>query len=244
MSLVTIEPHGDVALVRGDRPPANAMNLELLADLVAALDELAADRPGAVVLAGRPGYFSAGVDLKLAPTLTAEQQAEMVAGINRMAIGWYGFPRPVVAAVDGHAIAGGLVLAMAADHRVAGQTGKLGLTELRAGIPYPAAALGVVAAELAPPVVRRLVLGAELIDPAQALEWSVVDELAPEGAVVDRALAVATDLAATPRATYTRVKEQLRGAKVAELEAAAAADPLLRGWLDSETAAAAASRLG
>jgi enoyl-CoA hydratase len=149
-----------------------------------------------------------------------------------------------VAAVDGHAIAGGLVLAMCADVRIAGPGGKLGLTELRAGVPYPAAAIGVCAAELAAPVARRLVLRAELFDTARALEWSILDEVVAEGQVVERALEVAADLASAPAATSARIKEQLRGATTAELEAAAAADPLLDGWLSSETAAAAASRLG
>src|SRR3982074_2991313 len=134
---VSIEPRGDIALVRIDRPPANAMDGELLAEAVAMQERLAADAPAAVVITGREGFFSAGVDLKLAPTLDAEAQVAMVDGINRMAAGWYGFPRPVVCAVNGHAIAGGLIPALCGDHRVAGTGGRLGLTEGRAGVPSP-----------------------------------------------------------------------------------------------------------
>ena len=72
----------------------------------------------------------------------------MVHGINRLFGGWYGFPRPLVCAVNGHAIAGGLILALCGDHRIGATQGKLGVTELRAGIPYPAAAMLVVKAEL------------------------------------------------------------------------------------------------
>src|SRR4051794_37572374 len=97
-----------------DRPPANAMNPALLSALVEVLDELRADAPEAVVITGRPGFFSSGVDLKLVPDMVLATQREMVDLLNRMAIGWYGFPRPVVAAIDGHAIAGGMVLAMCA----------------------------------------------------------------------------------------------------------------------------------
>lgn len=242
--LVKVEPYGEVAVVRMSRPPANAMNPELLSGLCEAADELKLDAPGAVVLAGRPGFFSSGVDLKLVPEMSAAVQREMVGLLNRMVIAWYGFPAPVVAAIDGHAIAGGLVLAMCADHRVAGAKGKLGLTELRAGVPYPVAALELCRAELTAPVARRVVLGAELFDSAQALEWSVIDEIATDVAVLDRALEVAERFAAAPPITFEHVKAQLRGAKVAELEAAAATDPLLNGWLGPEAAAAAVELLG
>ena len=155
---VTVEAHDDLAVVRIDRPPANALDLQLLKEGHAALAELEASAPGAVVIVGRDGFFSAGVDLKLAPALDADGQRAMVEGINRMFAGWYAFPRPVVCAVNGHAIAGGLILALCGDYRVGPAEGRFGLTELRVGIPYPAAAMTVVRAELAPPVARRLAL--------------------------------------------------------------------------------------
>lgn len=96
MGLVTIEHDGDVAVVRIDRPPANAMSPELLDAVTAALDELERDEPAAVVLTGRPGFFSAGADLKLVPDLDTAGQCHMVEGINRMAAGFYGLMRPVV----------------------------------------------------------------------------------------------------------------------------------------------------
>ncbi|MDX6698669.1 MAG: enoyl-CoA hydratase [Solirubrobacteraceae bacterium] len=244
--MISVEARGDVALVTIDRPPANAMDLELLAAGHDVLAELAADDPGAVVLAGRPGFFSAGLDLKLAPTLDAAGQRDMAAAINRLFAGWYAFPRPVVCAVTGHAIAGGLILALCADHRVGATEGRLGLTELRAGIPYPAVAMTVVQAELAPPVARQLVLRARLYEPPEALELDLVDELAAPDDVVPRALEVAAELAALPHFAYGEIKRQLRGPAIAAAEAALAApaDPATdAGWLSEETAAAAAATL-
>src|SRR5215217_1248733 len=124
---IHVEAHGEVALVRVDRPPANAMDLELLAEGAAVLDELTQAAPGAVVLTGRDGFFSAGVDLKVAPTLAPDAQRAMVEGINRLFAGWYALPRPLVCAVNGHAIAGGLILALCGDYRVCATEGKLGL---------------------------------------------------------------------------------------------------------------------
>lgn len=244
--LVRVEAKGDVALVTVDRPPANAMDLELLAAGADVVELLAAQEPGAVVLAGREGFFSAGLDLKLAPTLDAAGQREMAAGINRLFARWYSFPRPVVCAVTGHAIAGGLILALCGDHRVGATAGRMGLTELKAGIPYPAVAMAVVRAELAPAVARRLVLRAELFEPPQALELGLVDELAAPADVVPRALAVAEEMAALPRFAYSAIKRQLRGDTIAAAEAAltAVADPATDpGWLSEETAAAAAATL-
>jgi enoyl-CoA hydratase/carnithine racemase len=168
----------------------------------------------------------------------------MVDGINRLFLAWYSFPRPVVCAVNGHAIAGGLILALCGDHRVGAGVGKLGLTELRAGIPYPAAAMAIVRAELAAPTVRVLALQAELIEAGpQAVDLGLLDELCASDLLLERSLHVAGALAELPRGAYTRVKEQLRGETVAELERVVADDPMRSEWFGDESAAASAAIL-
>lgn len=240
-----IERRGEIAIVRLDRPPANAMDQELLADARAAHDELLAAGPAAVVVTGRPGFFSAGVDLKLAPTLDRDGQRALVEGINRTFLDWYSFPRPVVAAVNGHAIAGGLILALCADHRVGNGEGKLGLTELRAGIGYPLAAITVVKAELSPPAARELTLRADLVDQPAGIDLELLDEIVDPEALEERALAVAEELAALPREAYARVKEQVRGDTIAALRARLdrGEDPMLSAWLGDESAQASAAIL-
>jgi enoyl-CoA hydratase len=242
---VTVEAHGELAVVRIDRPPANALDLQLLDEGHAALAELEASRPGAVVLVGRDGFFSAGVDLKQAPTLDHDGQSAMVEGINRLVAGWYGLSRPMVCAVSGHAIAGGLILALCGDYRVGPAEGRFGLTELRVGIPYPAAAMAVVRAELSPPAARRLTLQAQLVGPERALELGVLDELAASGQVLARALEVAGALAALPGGAYSTVKRQLRGPTIAALRDIVdrRSDPMLGAWLTEETPQAAARTL-
>jgi enoyl-CoA hydratase len=245
MRFVSIEEHDDVAVVRVDRPPANAMDPGLLADAVAATEELAAAEPGAVVLTGRPGFFSAGADLKVVPTLDADGQRAMVDGINGLCMAWYGLPRPVVCAVNGHAIAGGLVFALCADYRVAAADGRYGLTELRAGVPYPTMAIAVVAAELSAPAARRLVLRADLVDAADLRELGAFDEVVPNDEVLDRALVVARDLGALPSSAYAATKRRLRAptlALAARLQAGEA-DPLGDAWTDADTASRAAAIL-
>jgi enoyl-CoA hydratase len=230
---LSIRHEGQIAVVQIDRPPANAMDRALLAEGHALIEELLAAPPAAVVITGLPGFFSAGVDLKLAPKLDERGQREMVAGINRLFCDWYCFPRPVVAAVTGHAIAGGLILALCADFRIGAEnTGRFGLTELKAGIPYPAVAMQVVRAELAPGVARRLVLGAGLAGAEEALELGLLDELV-SGDPLPRALELARELASMPAAAYALVKQQLRGETMAAARRAVADedDPMLGGWL-------------
>ena len=242
---IRVEDEAGVALVRIDRPPANAMDLELLQESHALIRELRSAEPAAVVLTGREDFFSAGVDLKVAPALGPEEQRAMVDGINRMFAGWYSFPRPVVCAVNGHAIAGGLILALCGDRRIGARRGKLGLTELRAGIGYPAVAMAVVQAELTPQAARRLVLDAGLVEPDEALALGAMDELRGAHEVVPRALKVAAELAALPRATYSRVKQQLRGAAIAAIERVirSGSDPMLAGWVSDEAGQASAAIL-
>jgi len=243
---LTIEQRDGVAVVRIDRPPANALDAQLLDEGHRCLQELAEGPPGPVVLTGREQFFSAGMDLRVVPTLTAQEQREVVTGINRLFASWYGLERPVVAAVNGHAIAGGLILALCADYRV-GTTGpgRLGLTELKAGIPYPAVAMAVVRAELTPPVARDLILRARLVDSDEAQSLGVLDELV-DGDPVPRALQIAQELAALPQAAYAQIKYQLRGDTIAATRAVLSdeSDPLLRGWLGDETRDASASALG
>jgi enoyl-CoA hydratase len=243
-SHVTVEARGQLAVVRLDRPPANALNLEVLAELEQAREGLAADPPGAVVVTGRERFFSAGVDLKLVPTWSPEDQRAMVQGINDLVLGWYGYPRPVVAAVTGHAIAGGMVIALCADYRVGAREGKLGLTELRAGVPYPVGAISLVRAELSPAVARALVLRAHLVEPEEALRLGLVDELAGPDEVVERACDVAEQMAQFGGDAYERTKLALRGDALARIRAAVdAGDPLLDSWLGEGAEASAASLL-
>src|SRR2546429_9077942 len=107
---VTVEARGDIALVRIDRPPANAMDRELLGEAIATQEQLAADEPAAVVITGREGFFSAGGALKLPPPPLAEGQVANVDGINRLEGGWDRVPPPGVWAPHRGATAGGLDL--------------------------------------------------------------------------------------------------------------------------------------
>jgi enoyl-CoA hydratase len=124
------------------------------------------------------------------------------------------------------------VLALCTDIRIASSAGRYGLTEVKVGVPYPQAAIGVVAAELAPHAARLLALGNELIGAEDCLRLGIFDEIVAPDEVLSRSLELAVSLAALPPEVYARTKLDLRGAVSARLRAAAAEDPLLARWVD------------
>jgi enoyl-CoA hydratase/carnithine racemase len=150
----------------------------------------------------------------------------VVDGVNRLITAWYGFPRPVVTAVNGHAVAGGLIFALCGDLRYGVSIAKLGLTEVSVGIPYPVAAIAVAKAEVPRKMVRRLVLGGELIAPGEAHAAGLLDEIVDDDALIGGSLEAARRLAAHPRSAYATVKRQLRGDVLDEIAARAEHDPL------------------
>lgn len=231
MSYLTLADSDGITTVMLDRPPANAITVEVLGELVGALEQLAAEPPRAIVLAGREGFFSAGVDLKAVPGYGPAEQRQMVEGINGMAIATYGMPCPVVGALTGHAIAGGLVLALCCDVRIASTAGRYGLTEVKVGVPYPQAAIITVRAELPPHAARRLALGNALTDAHECVSLGAFDEAVSPETVVSRAHEIASGLAAMPADVYTRTKRDLRDETLAQMQAGAANDPLLDSWV-------------
>jgi enoyl-CoA hydratase len=226
MGHVTTRDHDGVVVLTLDRPPANALDVETLEAIVAAAQPLLDDPPAALVLAGRPGFFSAGLDLKAIPGYGPDEYRRLVDGVNEMALGVYALPCPVVCAITGHAIAGGFVLAMCGDQRIAASDGRYGLTEAKVGVPFPQAAIGVVQAELAPSAVRALALSGRLVDAETCRRLGAFDEVVAPDAVLDRALEVARELAALNRGTYAHIKAQLRGATAERLRGAD--EPLLQ----------------
>jgi enoyl-CoA hydratase/carnithine racemase len=185
------------------------------------------------------------VDLKTVPYFGAADQRRMVGALNRAFHGVYSCALPVVAAINGHAIAGGLVLALCCDWRIAAEVPFLtGLTEVRVGVPFPVGAMEVVRQELRPEIARRLVLSGQNITARSGLEAGLFDEMVENEALLARALASAHEFAALPRAAFAASKRQLRGRACEVIEAAiAGAEPLLNGWLSRETADAAAAVL-
>lgn len=221
--------HGGVALVRLARPPVNALDLPTIEALEAAFAALARERPRGLVLSGAGGVFSAGVDTRAFASYRGQEKADMVRAITRMVAQLYGLPFPCVAAMGGHALGGGLVLALACDLRLAvdGQA-RMGLTEARAGVPFPAGPLEVIRAELSPELLRRLTLTSAVVGQAELLNAGVLDRLVPAESLEAEAVTAAGELAEQP--AFALVKDQLRRPAQERLAALVASgdDPLIQ----------------
>jgi enoyl-CoA hydratase/carnithine racemase len=232
MRLVESSDQDGIRVLAIARPPVNAIDLALVRALGDVLVETAGARNcRGVVLTGGEGIFCAGIDVKTVPHYDAPTRQEMIRGINRTILGLYGLDKPTVAAIGGHALGGGLVLALACDFRLAAAGHyRLGLTEITAGIPFPAGPMTVVLAELDHSAARSLVLSGQVFEPTAPSAAAFLDELVEPERLRDAAVARAASLAAAP--AYAVVKRQLKAEALRRLERIVAddADPLLRTW--------------
>ena len=244
---IHIERVSQIAVLRIDRPPANAIDLNLAGEFADLLEAIETDDGiSAVVITGTGSCFSAGLDLKLVPSYDREQQQEMVMRVNRLFGGIYALPVPTIAAVNGHSIAGGVILMLACDYRVGAEGDyKIGLAEARVGVPFPVAAMAIVQSELSHPVARRMVLTARNSTPREAMSMGVLDDLHPSDRLLTRAIETAQEMATLPRTVYGRIKRNLRAAALARIEDAITNrnEPMLESWLSTETLAASAEAL-
>lgn len=209
--MIHTETRDAITILRIDHGRANALDTELLGQMVQALGDAEADGARGIVLTGTGAIFSAGVDLLQLMDGGPDYIEEFVGSLSGGLLRLFQCPLPVVAAINGHAIAGGCILATACDHRVmVDGRGKIGLTELAVGVPLPAAGLEIAASVIPRHHLRSLLYSARLVSAEQALEYGLVDEVAPAEAVVERAVAVAARLADVPPAAFSLTKQQLQ----------------------------------
>ncbi len=234
---VHLQPLGEGVLeVRLDRAPVNALNPAFLATIRDRLQDVERDASvRAVVLTGAGRTLSGGMDLKELQGFSDADQAAMVEGLNSTYARLYGFPRPVIVAAHGAAIAGGLFFVLVSDYRVAGERAVFGLAEVRVAVRFPVGPLAIAASELSPSACRRLMLGGRNHDAAAALGMGIVDEVVPAEQVMERAVAVARDYATIAPQTFAAVKRQLRAAVLDRVAQAQRSDPMLAGWFTGET---------
>jgi enoyl-CoA hydratase/carnithine racemase len=247
INAIQIEKNNNIAVLRIDRPPANAIDLTLAGEFENALVEINESSDiGTLIITGEGSCFSAGLDLKALPSYDRAQQQAMVMAVNQMFGRLYGLPVPTIAAVNGHAIAGGVILALACDYRVGAEGDyKLGLAEARVGVAFPVAAMAIVKSELAPAVAKTMVLTARNYSPREAVASGVLDELQPADRLLERAIEVAREMAALPRSTYWPIKRSLRSHARALIDDAISNrnEPMLDSWLNEETRKASAEAL-
>ena len=246
MNTLKIAHSEGIAVVTFARPPVNAMDSASLEELTSTFERLADDATvKAAVLTGEGNAFSAGLDLKTVPNLDLAGQHRLIAALNDSFGTLYAWPKPLVAAVNGHAMAGGLVAALCADWRVAANVPlKASLAEVRVGVKLPVAALQVAIGALAPPTARRMVLFSEIVDVASALSLGVFDESVPADLLLPQAFDRARRFAALPPQAFATTKRELRALALARIaDARAGSEPRYSDWIGEETKVAARGAL-
>jgi enoyl-CoA hydratase len=236
---------GGVRVLTLARPPANALDDHMLVALDSAV--AAADRDDAVralLIRAEGAFFCGGFDLR-APRRTGERVREMVELYRDSHRRLLSIPKPTIAVVQGHAVAGGLVLALACDHRFAA-TGdyRVGLNETAIGAAFPPVAFEIVRLRLTHAACTELLLGAETSGAEMLVRLGVVRELSPPNALEDVALACARRLAAHPRELYAHTKRALVADALARIDAVSSATELEIAalWSTDESRAARAAQ--
>jgi enoyl-CoA hydratase len=191
MSVVEFERRGDVALVTLNRPEArNAISPEVSQTMAAVLDEIEADTNlRAVVLTGAGEVFSAGADLKVVAQGRANEIARGKG--NFAGIVTRDFPKPIIAAVNGPALAGGCEIVLACDLVVAAETARFGIPEVKRGLMAAAGGLFRLPKRIPLAIALELAMTGDPIDAQRALELGLVNRVVPTDRVVDEAMALA-----------------------------------------------------
>lgn len=193
--------------IRMAHPGKNAVSSELLSWLGGEIEK-AGSEP--ILLTGAGDAFCAGLDLKEVAQLDASGMERFLRAFDRIVARLFDHPAPVVCAINGHAIAGGAVLALCCDWRVATKEprARIGINEVALGACYPPVTMRVVLQRVAVEHRERIILGAGLVNTADALALGLIDELADDVEAAAKARLEA--LSAHPRASYAHTKSLLR----------------------------------
>ena len=226
---------GRVDILRMTHGKANAIDIEFCDALRAQIAACLESSAGALVITGQGKMFSAGVDL---PRLVAGGTAYVRAFLPAMNDAFrtlFAFPKPLVAAINGHAIAGGCILAGCADYRLmASEPGRIGIPELLVGVPFPVVPLEIMRFAAPPQHLQAMIYRGLTLTAADALQHGMVDAVVDQDRLLDEAVAVAESLAAIPFAAFDLTKRQLREPALRRMQDEGGIDRIARQAWESE----------
>jgi len=209
--MIDLSYRGEIAILTLAHGKPNAFDVELADALVARLEECRDWSTNAVVVTGAGSIFSAGVDLRRVVEGGAEYLQAFLPAVGRAFEALFSFEKPVVAAVNGHAIAGGCIIACAADRRLMARgVGRIGVPELIVGVPFPTVAIEIMRFAVPPESLQSLLYEGATFTPEDALGHGLVDAVVDADALLDEAVAAAEMLASRPPAAFAMTKQQLR----------------------------------
>jgi enoyl-CoA hydratase len=207
--LASYSLQGTTAVIRMDDGKANALSREMIDAVLAALTRAEAEA-SAIVLTGRPDRFCAGFDLRVMMSGPQHAIALLQHG-SQLLLSLYGTPLPLVVACSGHAMAGGALVVLTGDVRIAAAGAfKIGLNEVAIGLPVPVLAMELARDRLTAAALPTATLGARIYAPEEAVVAGYLDEVAPADELMAQAMREAGRRGALPKAAYAATKLRLR----------------------------------
>jgi enoyl-CoA hydratase len=218
--MIVREDSDSIAVLRMAHGKVSALDVEFCDALAESIDDIARGPRRALVLTGTGSTFSAGVDLFRVLNEGADYLRRFLPALEQYFRTLLTFPKPAIAAVNGHAIAGGCIAAAACDHRLmaAGQA-RIGVAELAVGVPFPMLPFEIVSARVDHTRLRDLVYTGRVVEPAEAARVGFVDEVVEAAALMPRAISVAERLASVPTKTFALTKRTFTAPILARVQA-------------------------
>jgi enoyl-CoA hydratase/carnithine racemase len=209
MNVIHTEHHDEVAVVKLNRGVTNAINRQLVEELSETLQEMRRDSSVHALVLGSVNdkFFSIGLDIPQLFELSRQDFQSFYRAFNRVCLDLYTLPKPTIAAITGHAIAGGCILAFCCDYRLIADGRKLmGLNEIKLGIPVPYPADCILRQLVGVRYAREITDSGEFYQPDELLQMGLVDEVVPLEQVLSRSIEKARSLGASSQEAFAMIK--------------------------------------
>jgi enoyl-CoA hydratase/carnithine racemase len=223
MNFLSITHHDSIAVVTFSRGKVNAINGEVVAEFDSLLDQLESDsKTEGVVLTGQGAFFSFGFDVPELYDYTPDDFTKFLESFCALSKKLFLFPKPVVAAVNGHAVAGGCILALSCDCRIMAEgKAKMALNEVTFGSSLFASAVEMLRHTVGGPNAEEIVLTGQMYDAASSRRMNLVNGIVPPDDLLPVAIDVAEKLAENSGPAFAGLKRLIRG-------------PIADGWMNRE----------
>lgn len=208
--MIKVDVTSKIAVIQMDHGRANAMDLEFCCELTRALSQVASSDSGAAILVGNDRVFSAGVDLVKLLDHGQEYLEQFLPELVNCFKACFQFPKPLVAAIDGHAVAGGCIIATACDRRLIHKKAKIGIPELRVGVPLPSIGIEIIRFAVDPGALQSMLNFGKTFRGEEAIRVGLADQVVGKDELLSRAIGATQQLLAIPATVFEITKKQMR----------------------------------
>ena len=233
--MIHSEIHNDIAVLRMEHGKVNAIDIEFIYELNERLDDVASSSVRSLILTGSGNAFSAGVDLFRILKEDSGYIERFLPLMSDVFEKLFVFPKPVIAATNGHAIAGGCILHCSCDYRLmANGNGRIGVPELMVGVPFPTVPLEILRFATPAPFLQQLVYTGATFSASESLQRGLTDEVVAPEHLMERAQEMATMLGSIVGKSFSVVKEMLRRPAMNRAKSARNQEEILEAWISPE----------